>query len=63
MTLAGGKHRLPGEGNRDSDGGAEAHKPPSALAEGLQAGWRWPATHSGEEHQRGLLTLLEASQQ
>lgn len=54
---------LPGEGDRDSDSGAEAHQSSAALAEGLDAGRRWRAAHPGEERQRGLLTLLEAAQQ
>lgn len=58
-----GSSCLPREGDRDSDSRAEAHKPPAALADGLEAGQRRPAAHPGEERHRGFLTLLEAAQQ
>lgn len=54
---------LPGEGDGDADGGAEAREPPAALAEGAQAGQRWLDAHPAQQGQRRLLALLESSQQ
>lgn len=54
---------VPGEGDRDPDGGAEAGEAAAALGDGLQAGGRGVAAHAGDQCQRGLLALLEAAQQ
>lgn len=54
---------LPGEGDGDADGRAEARQPPAALCQGLQAAVGGPAAHAGDDQQRGFLALLEAAEQ